>query len=550
MKVGIIGGGAAGLAAALELTSRGHFAEVFEAAPFLGGQASTFEVGGGQLERGYHHLFVSDTDMVDLINELGLGDSLEWLESKVGLFHGGRVWDFATPMDLLKFSPLPFVQRIRLGLWTFLLQKTRDWRKFEGVTAAEWTRDHMGEDAYRVIWEPMLRGKFGDYYDQVSMTWLWGKIYLRVASRKRMQKERLGYPMCSFGRVFDACGERIESQGGRVHIGAAVKQVNVEGGRATGFAANRRGVSGEDRLRLYTSAEAHSSVEKAVRIAGLGSESLRAIPIGEDGGMRDDELRSAIEGDAAAGATPILVVATVGTTGASGFDRLDRIGAICRRHGVMLHVDAAWAGTAAIAPEHRGLLDGVEHADSVVVNPHKWMMVNFDCSAHFVRDAAAYVRTFEIVPEYLRTTEHGRVIDYRDWGIALGRRFRALKLWFVIRSYGVEGLRAIVRRHVALAGELAAAIDAEEDFELVVAPRLALLCFRYRPSGVEDAAALDELNERLLRALNDSGRLYLTQTRVAGAYVIRFCVGQTTTERRHVDAAWAAIREVARGLSR
>ncbi len=241
MRVGIIGGGAAGLAAALELTSRGHFAEVFEAAPFLGGQASTFEVGGGQLERGYHHLFVSDTDMVDLINELGLDDSLEWLESKVGLFHGGRIWDFATPMDLLKFSPLPFTQRIRLGLWTFLLQKTRDWRKFEGVTAAEWTRNHMGEDAYRVIWEPMLRGKFGDYYDQVSMTWLWGKIYLRVASRKRMQKERLGYPTCSFGRVFDACGERIELQGGRVHIGAPVKQLNVADNRARGLVASVAG---------------------------------------------------------------------------------------------------------------------------------------------------------------------------------------------------------------------------------------------------------------------------------------------------------------------
>jgi len=185
-----------------------------------------------------------------------------------------------------------------------------------------------------------------------------------------------------------------------------------------------------------------------------------------------------------------------------------------------------------------------------VVNPHKWMMVNFDCSAHYVRDAAAYVRTFEIVPEYLRTTEHGRVIDYRDWGIALGRRFRALKLWFVIRSYGVEGLRAIVRRHVALAGELAAAIDAEADFEVVVAPRLALLCFRYRPAGMEDAGSLDEINERLLRALNDSGRLYVTQTRVDGAYVIRFCVGQTTTERHHVEAAWDAIREIARGLSR
>ena len=241
MRVGIIGGGGAGLAAALELTSRGHFAEVFEAAPFLGGQASTFEVGGGQLERGYHHLFVSDTDMVELIDELGLGDSMEWLESKVGLFHGGRIWDFATPLDLLRFSPLSFAQRIRLGLWTFLLQKTRNWRKFEDVTAAEWTRRHMGEAAYRVIWEPMLRGKFGDYYDQVSMTWLWGKIYLRVASRKRMQKERLGYPMCSFGKVFDVCGERILEQGGQVHIGAAVRRINVTGEAATGLTASVAG---------------------------------------------------------------------------------------------------------------------------------------------------------------------------------------------------------------------------------------------------------------------------------------------------------------------
>ena len=249
MRVGIIGGGAAGLAAAYELTKRGHFAEVFEAAPFLGGQASTFEVGGGQLERGYHHLFVSDTDMVELIEELGLGDSMEWLESKVGLFHGGRIWDFATPMDLLKFSPLPFTERIRLGLWTFLLQKTGNWRKYEGMTAAEWTRRHMGEGAYRVIWEPMLRGKFGDHYDKVSMTWLWGKIYLRVASRKRMQKERLGYPMCSFGTVFDVCGERVEQQGGKVHVGAGVRRINVRDGRAVGFTAGPHG--GEERDHEY-----------------------------------------------------------------------------------------------------------------------------------------------------------------------------------------------------------------------------------------------------------------------------------------------------------
>ena len=248
MRVGIIGGGAAGLAAAYELTKGGHYAEVFEQAPFLGGQASTFEVGGGQLERGYHHLFVSDTDMVELIHELGLGHKLAWLESKVGLFYDGKIWDFSTPLDLLRFSPLTLLQRLRLGFWTYLLQKTRDWRKFEGVTATEWLSRHMGEAAYRVIWEPMLRGKFGEYYDQVSMTWLWGKIYLRVASRgKGMQKERLGYPMGSFGEVFDLLGERIASQGGDVHVSARVNRVVVEDDVAVGMEVELAGGQSETR---------------------------------------------------------------------------------------------------------------------------------------------------------------------------------------------------------------------------------------------------------------------------------------------------------------
>ena len=236
MRVGIIGGGAAGLAAAYYLTEEGHYAEVFERAPFLGGQASTFPVGGGQLERGYHHLFVSDVDMVELIHELGLGDKLAWLESNVGLFQGGRIWDFNTPMDLLRFKPLSLLQRIRVGLWTLYLQKTRNWRKFEGVTAKDWTVGHMGRQAYQVIWEPLLRGKFGEFYEQIGMTWLWGKIYLRVASRgKGMQKERLGYPMGSFGEVFDVLGERVVQQGGDVHISAGVRKVVVEEGTATGL---------------------------------------------------------------------------------------------------------------------------------------------------------------------------------------------------------------------------------------------------------------------------------------------------------------------------
>ena len=242
MKVGIIGGGAAGLAAAYELTGQGHFAEVFEVAPFLGGQASTFEVGGGQLERGYHHLFVSDTAMTDLIHELGLGNKLAWLESKVGVYHSGRIWDFATPLDLLRFKPLTLFQRLRLGLLTFVLQKTRNWQKFEGVTAQDWLTKNLGQDIYQAIWEPMLRGKFGEYYDQVSMTWLWGKIYLRVASRgKTLQKERLGYPMGSFGEVFNRLEERIIEQGGKVHLSARINRVTVEDGTATGLEAQLSG---------------------------------------------------------------------------------------------------------------------------------------------------------------------------------------------------------------------------------------------------------------------------------------------------------------------
>ena len=236
MRVGIIGGGAAGLAAAYELTKQGHYAEVFEVAPFLGGQASTFDVGGGRLERGYHHLFVSDTAITELINELGLGHKLAWLESKVGLYHSGRIWDFATPLDLLRFKPLSLPQRIRLGLWTFALQKTRNWQKFEGVTAQDWLTRHLGQEIYQTIWEPMLRGKFGEFYSQVSMAWLWGKIYLRVASRRNaLQKERLGYPMGSFGEVFDRLEERIIQQGGAVYLSSRVSRVVVDDDVAVGL---------------------------------------------------------------------------------------------------------------------------------------------------------------------------------------------------------------------------------------------------------------------------------------------------------------------------
>jgi protoporphyrinogen oxidase len=250
MRVGIIGGGAAGLAAAFELVKKGHQAHVFERAPFLGGQASTFDVGGGRLERGYHHLFMSDTHMVDLIHELGLGHKLAWIESKVGFYYDGKIWPFTSATDLLRFKPLSLVDRLRLGFVTLYLQRVKEYRRYEGVTATEWLQKRAGRRAYEVVWEPMLRGKFGEHFDEISMTWLWGKIYLRVASRgKPWEKEKLGYPMGSFGEVFDTLGERIPQMGGEVHTSAGVRRVALDEGRATGLEVEMP--DREPEVRLY-----------------------------------------------------------------------------------------------------------------------------------------------------------------------------------------------------------------------------------------------------------------------------------------------------------
>jgi aromatic-L-amino-acid/L-tryptophan decarboxylase len=238
-------------------------------------------------------------------------------------------------------------------------------------------------------------------------------------------------------------------------------------------------------------------------------------------------------------------VATLGTTSVGASDPLHPIGAICREHGLYLHVDAAWAGSALLLDEHRSLIEGAEDVDSFVFNPHKWLLTNFDCSAHFVRDPAALVRTLSVLPSYLQSRETGAVVDYRDWGVPLGRRFRALKLWFVLRSYGVARLQAILRDHIAWTVELAETIRAEPDFELTTPPKLALLTFRYRPRGSDDDA-IDHLNERLLNALNDDGRVYLTHTRVRGRYVIRFAIGQLYTTPAHVARAWQVIAATAR----
>jgi aromatic-L-amino-acid decarboxylase len=319
--------------------------------------------------------------------------------------------------------------------------------------------------------------------------------------------------------------------------------------RATGWRANEEGLGAVERLTVYCSSETHSSTEKDVKVAGLGRRNLRKIAVDERFAMRPDALEAAIRADLAAGARPACVIASLGTTGVGAVDPLGPLGEICARHGVWLHVDAAWAGSALVLPEHRWMLDGIERCDSFVFNPHKWMFTNFDCSAHYVRDPDALVRTLEILPEYLKTRERSQVIDYRDWSVPLGRRFRALKLWFVLRSYGAAGIRARIAAHIGLARELEQWITAAPDFELMAPRSLALVNFRYRPAGVEDGDALDRLNQQLLDRLNDSGALYVTPNRVRGAAAIRLSIGQTSTERHHVEAAWRRIQDTARALA-
>ena len=304
--------------------------------------------------------------------------------------------------------------------------------------------------------------------------------------------------------------------------------------RATNFAVNE--VGGNGRLVAYTSNQAHSSLEKAVKIAGLGRKNLRLIDVDENFAMRADLLLAQIQKDKAEGLVPCFVSATVGTTSSNGLDPLRAIGEICRAENIWFHVDGAMAGTAALCPEFRYIQDGLELADSYCFNPHKWMFTNFDCDCFYVADRAVLIKTLSILPEFLRNqaTESGAVIDYRDWHVPLGRRFRALKLWFVIRHYGVEGLQHHIREHVNIAQQFARWVSESPTFELAAPAPLNLVCFRYRDG--------DEINRKILERLNGSGDLYLTHTVLNGKFTLRLCVGQTQTEMRHVERAWKLIQ--------
>jgi aromatic-L-amino-acid decarboxylase len=292
---------------------------------------------------------------------------------------------------------------------------------------------------------------------------------------------------------------------------------------------------------VYASREAHSSIDKGAQLAGYGLEGVRHIPGDAAFALDPAALDAAITADREAGLRPACVVATIGSTSSTAIDPVPAIAEICRRQQVWLHVDAAYAGAASIVPELRHHFAGMDRADSIVFNPHKWLMTNLECTAYFVRDVEALLRACRISPEYLRTTHDAEVVNFRDWGIQLGRRFRALKLWFVLRSYGVSGLQEMIRRHVALAHELAGWIQAEPGFEVVAPVPFGLVCFRWRPPGCTEAE-LDALNERLLARVNASRRVHLTHTRLAGRYVIRLVVGHRDTRREHVEAAWGLIR--------
>ena len=320
---------------------------------------------------------------------------------------------------------------------------------------------------------------------------------------------------------------------------ATLAAVLVMRERALQWAGNRAGLSGQPRLRVYASEQVHSSVDRAVWIAGIGADNLVRIPTtGPLFGMDPAALAAAIAADRAAGWLPAGIVACTGGTSVGACDPIAAVAAVAKAEGLYLHVDAAWAGSAMICPEFRALWHGVEDADSIVFNPHKWLGAQFDCSVQFVRNPAEQVKTLAIQPEYLKTHGQDGIINYSEWSVPLGRRFRALKLWFLLRFHGLDELRAMIRNHVGWAQALADRLAAHGGFEVVTPPILSL--FSFRPKGADDAATL-----ALVQAINDDGRIYLTQTRVAGRLAIRFVAGSFAMTAADADMAYRVIVELA-----
>jgi aromatic-L-amino-acid/L-tryptophan decarboxylase len=313
-----------------------------------------------------------------------------------------------------------------------------------------------------------------------------------------------------------------------------------------------RGMAGRTdlpRLRVYASAQAHSSVDKGALALGIGLENVVKIEDDAAFRMRPESLAAAIAADRAKGYLPLACVATVGTTSTSSIDPVPAIAAICRREQVWLHVDGAYGGALAVVPEYRYILDGVEDADSFVVNPHKWLFIPFDCSAFFIKRPDILKRAFSLVPEYLVTREQDDVVNYMDYGVQLGRRFRALKLWMVIRAFGTDGIAERLREHCALARMFAGWVDASVDWIVTAPVPFSLVCFRYAPKGLSDVEC-DARNEAIMHAVNETGDVFLSHTKLHGRFTLRLAIGNIRTEERHVALAWQRLNEAAAALAR
>ncbi len=310
--------------------------------------------------------------------------------------------------------------------------------------------------------------------------------------------------------------------------------------RATKFQSNKNGV--QQKLVAYISTQTHSSLEKAIKITGIGSENLRLIEVDEKFAMRKDLLKEQIQKDKAAGLTPFIICAALGTTSSNAIDPIKEIGETARKENCWFHIDAAMSGTAMLCPEFRHFQDGVELADSYCFNPHKWMFTNFDCDVFWVANRQELINTFSILPEYLRNkaTESGEVFDYRDWHIQLGRRFRSLKIWFVIRHYGIKGLQFHIRKHIELARKFTDWVKQSEDFEIFVEPPFNLVCFRHKGD--------DDFNLKLMNEVNATGKAFFTHTKLNRQVVLRMSIGQTNTEEKHVKATWDLIEKIARDM--
>ncbi len=344
-------------------------------------------------------------------------------------------------------------------------------------------------------------------------------------------RQMLGLPENFRGIIMDTA-----SMATLTAIAAARESLNLD--------IRQKGMAGRPdlpRLRLYTSEHAHSSVEKAALTLGVGQEGVRKIPVDDEFRMDPRALALAVEQDIAAGWRPFCVVATVGTTSTTSIDPVPEIAAVCQRHGLWLHVDGAYGGMAALLPEMRQVLDGCHRADSFVVNPHKWLFTPIDCSAFYVRDPGILKRAFSLVPEYLRTSDEDAT-NYMDWGVQLGRRFRALKLWMIIRYFGHEGLAARIRHHIEMAQQFAAWVDASPDWERTAPALFSTVCFRAHPRGIDDEALLERLNTQLLESINRSGEVFLSHTKLEGTYTLRLAIGNIRTTEEHVARAWELLQ--------